>query len=54
MRVWDCHDGYCLRTLAGHDGDVNGLAVLADAKGQGVIASASDDGCINVWGILAM
>ena len=40
--------------MSGHDGDVNGLAILADANDQGVVASASDDGHIKVWGILAL
>jgi WD40 repeat protein len=46
MRVWDLDTGKPLRTLAGHDGEVEAVAATADGRRA---VSGHDDGTVRVW-----
>ena len=45
MKVWDLDSGKLLRTLAGHAGAIQGVAVTADGRA----VSASGDRTLKVW-----
>ena len=45
VRVWEAGSGRLVRTLAGHTGSVNALAMLLG----GLLASGSDDNTVVVW-----
>ena len=45
IRVWDVPSGTCTRTLAGHEGMVQGLADL----GHGLVASAESQDLVLIW-----
>jgi WD40 repeat protein len=46
LKVWDLGTGRALRTLEGHSGSVNGVAVTPDGRRA---VSASDDKTLKVW-----
>ena len=46
LKVWDLDSGRALRTLEGHSGYVDGVAVTADGKRA---VSASGDNTLKVW-----
>ncbi len=48
VRLWDIASGQVLRTLEGHPRGVNSLAFSADGR---LLASASYDGTILLWGV---
>lgn len=43
-RVWRTDDGTCLRTLIGHESEVNGCAISGD-----VVVTCGDDNTVRVW-----
>jgi small GTP-binding protein len=46
VRVWDAETGACLRTLGGHSGWVNSVALGGDGRRA---LSGSDDNTVRVW-----
>jgi WD40 repeat protein len=46
IKVWDCENGACLRTLTGHSGSVYALAMHPDGQ---YFASGSFDHSIIIW-----
>jgi small GTP-binding protein len=48
VRVWDAETGACLRTLEGHSGGVNSVALGGDGRRA---LSGSDDGTVRVWDV---
>ena len=50
LKVWDVESGRELRTLQGHSGKVNGVAVSADGRRA---VSASEDKTLKVWDVEA-
>src|SRR5262249_53238685 len=47
LRLWDMVSG-AGRVLAGHEGEVNGVAFTADG---GTLVSVSDDGTVRAWSL---
>ena len=45
VKVWDLNSGQEQRTLSGHGGVVNALALTGDGR----VVSGSDDGTVKVW-----
>ena len=48
MKLWDAHDGKCLKTLSGHANVVRSLAF--NPKGD-CLASVSEDETIKLWNV---
>lgn len=46
IKLWDCEDGTCLKTLDGHTNSVKSVTFSCDDK---MIASASWDNTVKVW-----
>ncbi|OLB75107.1 MAG: hypothetical protein AUI14_21650 [Actinobacteria bacterium 13_2_20CM_2_71_6] len=53
VRVWLAEHGYNLRTLRGHEGWVNAVAMLPMRGAQGLVASAGADQVVRVWDVAA-
>jgi len=45
VKVWDLNSGHEQRTLSGHGGGVNALALTGDGR----VVSGSNDGTVKVW-----
>jgi WD40 repeat protein/Flp pilus assembly protein TadD len=50
ITLWDAATGKELRTLQGHNRNVNSLAFTPDSQR---LISASDDGTVKIWGVLS-
>ncbi len=48
MRLWAAETGHALRVLDGHKAGVTGLAF---SSGGQLLASASVDGTVRLWGV---
>ena len=46
MRLWDAETGACVKTLEGHDDEVNSVCFSPDGQ---QLASGGDDRMVQLW-----
>jgi WD40 repeat protein len=49
IQIWDCRSGEVVGILAGHNGNINGMAISPDGR---TLVSASNDCKLKVWDLL--